>query len=110
MRRQNRQRVQQVNQLWPEVIYLTPDTWGNETFVMTREELRETVRSLRGLGEDWQHISEDDATPYSLSEVRGDYTIYERRIRGGIDRILVRRHRGPSGVWYEWGPYEEVRR
>jgi len=99
MRRNQNQQVQQVRQPeWPEMIYLTPDAWGNETFALTREELRETVRSLRGLGEDWQRISEDDATPYSLSEVRDDYAIYERRVRGGVDRIRV--WLGTGG--YDW--------
>jgi hypothetical protein len=99
MRRNQNQQVQQVRQPeWPKVLYLTPDAWGNETFALTREELRETVRSLRGLGEDWQGVSEDDATPYSLSEVCGDYAIYERRARGGVDRIRVRR----LATGYDW--------
>jgi len=103
MRRNQNQQAQQVQQppVWPEVIYLTPDMWGNETFALTREELRETVRSLRGLGEDWQRISEDDAIPYSLFEVCGDYAIYERRARGGVDRIRVWRRLGTDG-WYDW--------
>jgi hypothetical protein len=103
MRRQNQnQQVRQVNQVWPEVIYLTPDRWGDETFALTREELRETVRSLRRLGAEWRHVSEGAAPQYYLSEVRGDYAIYERRVRGGVDRIRVWRHHGPDGVWYDW--------
>ncbi len=97
MRRNQNQQVRQPE--WPKAIYLTPDTWGNETFALTREELRETVRSLRELGEDWQRVSEDDATPYYLSEARGgDYAIYERRVRGGVDRIRVWR----LGTGYDW--------
>jgi hypothetical protein len=88
--------------VWPEVIYLTPDTWGDETFALTREELRKVVRSLRALGEDWRRVSEDDATQYSLSEAHGDYAIYERRVRGGVERIRVWRHHDPDGVWYDW--------
>ncbi len=106
MRQQNQQ-VQQVQQSeWPEVIYLTSGTWGNETFALTREELRETVRSLRGLGEDWQGISEDDATPIYLFKVRdGDTAVYGRGVHpiyGGGTLYLVRRHHGPDGVWYDW--------
>jgi len=102
-----RQKQNQLVQIeWPEVMYLTPSEWGNETFVLTREELRETVRSLRQLGEDWRDVSEDDATPYHLSEVRGEYAIYERRGRVGVERVRVLRHLHPGGVWYEWGPVE----
>jgi len=105
MRRNQNQQVRQNQTEWPTTLYLTPDRWGNETFVLTREELREVVRSLRELGEDWQHVSEDDAIPYYLSEVCGDHAdqaIYERRVRGGFDRIRVWRYHTPSGPWYDW--------
>lgn len=99
----------QQNQKWPAVLYLTPDMWSPlaEVHAVDRRELRRMIAELRKLGEDWRHVSEDEATQYSLSEVRGDdYAVYERRVRGGVDRIVVRRRHLPSGAWYEWGPYE----
>jgi hypothetical protein len=108
MRRQNQnQQVRQVNQVaWPEVIYLTPDRWGDETFALTREELRETVRSLRRLGAEWRRVSMIDATPIRLIDAQGDDTaIYGYGVHpvyGGGKLYKVRRHRTPGGARYDW--------
>jgi len=62
------------------------------------------VAELRKLGDDWQHVSEDDATQIHLVQVRdNDTAVYGRGVHpiyGGGTFYLVRRL-GTDG-WYDW--------
>jgi len=95
---------------WPAVLYMTPESWapGGRVFVVDEKELSQLVAELRGLGEDWERISEDDATPiYFVRVLADDVALYERGrpALGGGTLYLVRRHLGLGAGWYDW---EEV--
>jgi hypothetical protein len=95
----------QKNQGWPEVLYMTPDKWSPfaEVHVVDEHELRQMVRELRKLGEDWRKVSVNDATPIrlvSVDEHNDDKAVYEGE---GGKLYKVWQYRFPdSVVCYDW--------
>ncbi len=97
------------NHGWPKVLYMTPDKWSSfgEVFVMDKKELRQMVRELRDLGEDWRKVSVNDATPIHLVYADDD----NRAVYEGGKFYKVWRYRFPDGeVHYDWCDLAFVRR
>jgi len=91
----------QKNQGWPAVLYMTPEKWSpfGEVFVVDERELRQMVRELRDLGEDWRKVRVSDAVPIRLVRADGD----DKAVYEGGKLYRVWRYRFPDGeARYDW--------
>jgi hypothetical protein len=90
---------------WPKVLYMTPDKWSpfGKVFVVDEGGLRQMVKELRNLGEDWCKVSVGDATPIhmvSVDDDNDDRAVYKGE---GGELYKVWRYRFPDGeVCYDW--------
>lgn len=105
MPRQNRRPAQQVNQVWPEILFLTPERWAPivGVHVVDGEELYQILNNP------WLNAHVSDATPIHLVKTLDEKTAIYSHGTDSSTLYRVRRYRIPGGGFlYEWGPYREV--